>query len=272
MLPVLHSHASNLIGSIVPESKRRRSIIIPFAVGVLAAIACSSWGLYAWLLGKTRDVPSFYLDAEKRLPSDLRAASLALEKDVRTLTTQLGQLGSWDAEFSEVQINAWLVHQAPKVFSRVLPKGVSEPRIVLQDGKALVAARFQDKHWDTVVSFELTVQLTEEANVVAMGIREVRAGSLRLPLQPFIDSISKWAARDSLEIRWDTNEANEPIALFTIPSDHDSYLRKPVIVESLNIMSGKLSLAGHTGAQARMAFKPRGPVYRLCGLRPLQNY
>jgi len=97
-------------------------------------------------------------------------ASLALEKDVRTLTTQLGQLGSWDAEFSEVQINAWLVHQAPKVFSRVLPKGVSEPRIVLQDGKALVAARFKDNHWDTVVSFELTVQLTEEANVVAMGV------------------------------------------------------------------------------------------------------
>ncbi len=230
-------------------------------------LGCLGFGIYQWALQKTREVPDFYRQASERMPSDLDEASRQLEDEVHALTEQVGRLGSWEATFDEGQINAWLIHQLPKIFTRVLPKGVKEPRVVLQDGKVLAAARYQDSRFDTVVSFELDVQLTAEPNVLAIEIRELKAGALPLPVSRFRDSISRWAARDALEVRWETNSSNDPIALVTVPSDHDSYLKTPVIVESVTLTQGALRLAGHTGPEARIAYKPRGPVYRLTSLR-----
>jgi hypothetical protein len=243
--------------------RKTARVIVAISIG----LGCIGFCVYQWALQKTREVPDFYRQASERMPADLDKASRQLESEVHALTVQVGRLGTWEATFDEGQINAWLIHQLPKIFARVLPKGVKEPRVVLQEGKVLAAARYQDSRFDTVVSFELDVQLTAEPNVLAIEIRELKAGALPLPVGRFRDSISRWAARDSLEVRWDTNSSNDPIALVTVPSDHESYLKKPVIVESVTLTQGALRLAGHTGPEARIAYKPRGPVYRLASLR-----
>jgi hypothetical protein len=226
------------------------------------ATASVSW----WALQKTRVVPDFYARATQRLPEDLDSAVARLERDMVQLQGDASRLGSWQAVFTDEQINAWLVQQLPREFPQLLPPGVIEPRIIIEDGRVLVAARFKNPHLDTVISFELKAALTEHANVVAIQVNNLRAGTLPLPLERFLRGISREAAKSNMEVRWDMDQS-DPIALVTIPSDHPNYIYSPVIVESVFLAQGILALAGHTGQEAREAYNPCGPIYQLASAR-----
>jgi len=228
-----------------------------FSIVALLAVA-SSW----WALRRTQVVPDFYTQAAKALPADLDSAVVSLQEDVIQLRGDASKLGSWNATFTDDQINAWLAQQLEIEFPQLLPPGVIEPRILIDNGKVMAAARYQNHHIDTVVSCEVSVALTEQANVLAIRISNLRAGALPLPLASFLRGISQEAAKSDLEVRWDLGRGG-PIALVTIPSEHPGYLHSPVIVESVNLNDGLLLLAGNTGTEARQAFKPQGPVYHL---------
>lgn len=233
-------------------------------VATLAVIitASVSW----WALQRTRVVPDFYERATKQLPADLDSAIARLEQDMVQLQGDAARLGSWQAVFTDEQINAWLVQQLPREFPNLLPPGVEEPRIIIEDERVLVAARYKNQHIDTVVSFEVKAALTEQANVLAIRVTNLRAGALPLPLERFLRGISREAAKSQMEVRWDMDQS-DPIALVTIPSDHPSYKYTPVIVESVYLTEGILALAGHTGEEARESYRPRGPIYQLASAR-----
>lgn len=243
--------------------RRLLGIVLLTIVIAGAAFGCSAY----WALQKTQEVPDFYLQAANRMPNNVGEASRELENEVEELTAQVGRVGGWAATFTEAQINAWLVHQLPKEFTKALPAGVAEPRVVIEDGKILAAARYKDKRIETVISFELVVQVTPEPNVLAIEVRQLKAGALPLPLGRFVEHISKRAAKDNLEVRWDTNASGLPIALLTVPSTHRGYVRTPVIVESVTMSQGQIRLTGHTGPEARVSYQPQGPIYRLASHR-----
>lgn len=237
------------------------SLAALLVVGTIVSAAVS-W----WALQRTRVVPDFYQQAALRMPKDLDSAIASLEHDVVQLQGDAAQLGSWCAAFTDEQVNAWLGQQLPRVFPNLLPRGVTEPRIVIDQGRVFAAARFKNQHIDTVVSFEVKAALTEQANVVAIQITNLRAGTLPLPLSRFLRGISAEAAKSNMEVRWDRDQS-EPIALVTIPSEHPGYKHTPVIVESVGLSDGLLTLAGHTGAEAFQAYRPRGPIYQLASAR-----
>jgi hypothetical protein len=235
-------------------------------VVVVGIIALATSGAAWWAVRQTQQVPEFYARATRQLPVDLAAASETLQQDVEQLQDAAGRLGSWNASFSEEQINAWLVQQFPVEFPKVLPTGVEDPRIVIEDNRVLAAARFKNKHIDTIVSFEVRVELTEKANVLAVRIENLRAGSLPLPLQSFLRGISREAAKGDIEVVWDMDETS-PVALVTVPSEHPKFERSPVIVESVTLESGQVLLAGHTGPEAWQTYRPRTSVYQLASTR-----
>ncbi len=232
----------------------------------LLVIAAGAAGSAWWALRQTRQVPEFYTQAQLQLPQDVPAASAMLETEVVELQDAASQLGSWEARFSEGQINAWLVHQLPKEFSQMLPPGVEDPRIAIEDGRILAAARYKHGRIDTIVSFEVKLALTEQANVLAVRIENLRAGSLPLPLKSFLTGISREASKGNLEVVWDMDDAG-PVALVTIPSDHPGYARSPVVVEAVTLQDGVVQLAGHTGPQAWNVYRPRTTVYQLASAR-----
>ncbi len=230
------------------------------------ALAMIGLGFTVWAVRQTRQVPEFYTRATEQLPPDLIAASQKLEQDVVQLQNAASHLGSWQATFSEEQINAWLVQQFPIEFPQVLPAGVEDPRIVIEDGRVLAAARYRNSRIDTVVSFELKVELTEHANVLAVRIEQLRAGSLPLPLHSFLRGITREAAKGDIAVVWDLDE-DSPVALVTVPSEHPNFVTSPVIIESLVMQAGYLALAGHTGPAAWQAYRPQTPIYQLASAR-----
>lgn len=247
------------MGSRMNRWLKRIAVVI---AGITIVGTLSAW----WAVRQTQQVPEFYTRATRQLPIDLVAASETLEHDVDELQNAASHLGSWYATFTEEQINAWLVQQFPKEFPKILPKGVEEPRIVIEDRRVLAAARYKNSRIDTIVSFEIKVELTEQANVLAVRIENLRAGSLPLPLQSFLRGISVEAAKGDIVVIWDMDETG-PVALVTVPSEHPSFEKSPVIIESVTLQDGHVLLAGHTGNEARIAYQPRTSVYQLASTR-----
>ncbi|MEM9827519.1 MAG: hypothetical protein AAF958_13085 [Planctomycetota bacterium] len=235
-----------------------------FAIVLLAV----GGAIYVWAMRQTRYVPDFYTEATQQIaPEASRQARREMESDLRQLQADAAQAGSWTATFSDVQINAWLAEELPKKFPQLLAKGASDPRIVIRDGVVLAAARYQNRHIDTVVSCELRVELTEEPNLLALHVRKLRAGALPVPLGRFIQGISKEAAKGDIHVQWDRT-AEDTIALVKVPSDHPGYAVRPVIVESVSIADGAVTLSGHCGPLALDSFQPRGPIHRFVSYQP----
>lgn len=242
-----------------------KRIVIAFAVLLVVGSIAGYWAVQ-----QTKVVPEFYARATDRLPIKTREASDRLQHDVEKFQSDVGRLGSWDAAFSDAEINAWLFEELPKRFPRLLSRGMQDPRIAIEDDRVLVAARYQDSRFDTIVSFEVEVELTEEANMLALRLKNLRAGALPMPLTKFLKGITREAARGDVDVKWDMTQEG-PIALVNVPREHPGYVASPVIVESVRLVEGVLLLSGHTGAMAEQVFTPRGPIHRFVSYNPRSN-
>lgn len=247
----------------------RRWTIRIAASFVLISILVAATGGW-WAFEQTQQVPEFYTRAIESLPSSTAEASAHLQQEVEQLQSDAARIGSWNATFSDDQINAWLVEELPSKFPRLLASGASEPRIIIEEGRVLAAVRYKNRRIDTVVSCELSVELTEQPNMLALRVNQLRAGALPLPLNNFLRGITQEAAKGGVDIRWDDTESG-PIALVTVPSEHPGYVRAPVIVESIQLIDGNLVLSGHTGPLAHESYQPVGSVYRFVSYRPGEN-
>ncbi|MEM1068211.1 MAG: hypothetical protein AAGG48_00325 [Planctomycetota bacterium] len=233
---------------------------------VFICLVVLGMGTYWWALNKTKHVPEFYARAMDSTPESTEEASRLLTAGVEQLQSDVAQEGSWCARFSAAEINAWLIEELPKKFPQLSAKGASEPRIVIEDGRLLAAVRYRNSRFDTVISCEMKVELTEEPNMLALQVNQLKAGALPLPLSKFLRGITKEAAKGDIDIRWDETDQG-PIALVTVPSEHPNYVLNPVIVESVTLVEGGLVLSGHTGPQAMDDYQPSGPVHQFVSYR-----
>lgn len=235
------------------------SVLFLFAL----AAACVAY----WALRQTRSVPEFYRLAHAAVPDNPAEASQQLEDRVEQLQADVRKTGKWQAEFTDDEINAWLLTILPEEFPNLMPVGASDPRVVIADDKLRVAAKYRNKRIDTVVSLDLRVEITPQPNMLAVRLENLRAGALPLPVARFAKGISREASRSDLEVLWDKESLEEgPVALVTIPSEHDRFVESPVIIESVRLRDGVLALSGRTGERAREAFRPQGPMYRFASL------
>jgi hypothetical protein len=242
----------------------KRIGITVLAVLLLASLV--SW----WVLKQTRVVPDFYVQATQSSPPDTEAASQKLEANVAKLEQDVAKIGSWEAIFSEGDINAWLIEQLPLKFKQLQTAGAKDPRISILQNHLLAATHYTDARIDTVISCQLHVELTEEPNLLAVHISKLKAGAVSLPITQFMDSVRAEAAKGGLEIRWDRTESGHT-ALVHIPKEHLGYAHSPVIIESIRMIEGAIILSGYTGSKTQSGYEPRSPVYQFVTYQPIEN-
>ena len=102
-------------------------------------------------------------------------------------------------------MRGWL-RSCPESSPTCWPRGASDPRILIEQDRIRVAVRYRDSRFDTVVSCNVHIELTEQPNMLAVRLSDLRAGALPLPLTRFTNGISNEAAAGDIDVRWDVTD------------------------------------------------------------------
>ena len=200
--------------------------------------------LIGGLLVLVKHEPTFYRNAHVAAGPDRKHLSGQFVSHFTQLLIDVGvDKGNWHYAFTEDQVNSFFqedfVHYGEAENLRRLR--ISDPRIVLEDGKVRLAFRYGAGVWSTVLSYDLKVWIVpREPNMLAVEILGRRAGGLPISPQAMIHELSELGGRHNVEITAYRHEGH-PVALIRFQADRS---RPTALLQSLKITPGSLTIAG----------------------------
>ena len=199
------------------------------------------------LLAVVKREPDFYAQAVAVAP---RAEDPAVASDTQT---RLGELvtaltipqtapGDWEVSFTPDELNAFLREDDDHVMLlRPRLEGYSDERVSVRGDRLLLAARYGDGFWSTVVSVELKAWLVAgEPNTFAVELVAVRAGLLPLPKRWVMDPLSEYAVRQKAELTWYRYGAN-PVAVCRLRVNQP---QPDLLLQTLDIKDDRVTVGG----------------------------
>ncbi|HZL89606.1 MAG TPA: hypothetical protein VFB96_14675 [Pirellulaceae bacterium] len=216
----------------------RRLVYVVIAMVVLVG------GFLGWAYRATQQVPDFYV-RQLRAEAGQRhkRSGDAFEQQALQLNNQIRKTDRWQARFTADEINAWLAADLPQKFPDALPPDVQSPRVAIESEMIQVACRVESRQFSSVVSLGVHPYVTSEPNVVALRVKQLRAGSLPLPLGQYLDRITEQCAQAGVPLRW-SEEEGDPVALVTLPLDPKEFQNRLVRVEEIELTEGSLIVSG----------------------------
>lgn len=213
-------------------------VVAVVAVVVIATIVLAAYYFLS-------QVPDFYEQALAQQGIEQDRAGDEFEKQVLDLHNDVHEDHVWRAVFTDEQVNGWLATDLIEKFPRILPYGVSDPRVVINKDKIRLACRYIGHSLNSVVSVDLEVYVTDEPNVVAIQILRVRSGALPLPVSQVLSAISTAARRARVKLSW--AQDGTPVALVTVPTERPE-LDRLMLLDSIELREGEVELIGRTQA------------------------
>lgn len=215
-------------------SRRTYILILGGCALLVIALLGSAW----WA---SRSVPEFYAEAltlpgtveEQRNESDqLIRRSMKLADDIQFAD-------EWAEQFTETQINSWLVHELPLKFAHVLPPSVSDPRIRISTTAVDLGFRYESSDWSGIVSVTFEPAVAEDHRL-AFEIIAVRAGKLPIPVDMIIAEVAENMNLDGVEFEWARSAAGRDQLLIELPAEGD----QPAVLEVLELDEKLVRIAG----------------------------
>jgi hypothetical protein len=211
---------------------------------VALAILVLAGGFLGWAYRATQQAPEFYVRQLKSEASRRqRPTGDAFEKQALQLNNQIRKTDHWQARFTADEINAWLAVDLPQKFPDALPPDVQSPRVAIEAAMIQVACRVESPQFSSVVSLGVHPYVTSEPNVVALRVKQLRAGTLPLPLGRYLDRITEQCAQAGVPLRW-SEEEGDPVALVTLPLAPEEFQNRLVRVEQIELIEGTLIVSG----------------------------
>jgi hypothetical protein len=151
--------------------------------------------------------------------------------------------GRWDAAVAAAEINAWLATDLPRNHPGWLPRGVSEPRLLLEPKQAVLGSRVGYGPLTAVAWLDLEIQL-RDVNQLAITLDRAGLGAMPLPRMPILRELARRIGK--LGMATDLRRLDGRMVLMVyIPSTHDAGATS-YWLESLAIGAGELLVAGET--------------------------
>lgn len=233
------------------RARKRRWTVIGSLMALVFGLPVAAWLSLGY-------VPEFYRDVE-RLPTHQRreqakqffAQSMQLRNDIVNEPR-------WEAVFSAEEVNAWLAEDLMAYFADRVPAGIRDPRVAFDADRITLAFQFDDGPIHSVVWVVARVSVAEE-NVVALTVEKIRAGVLPIPAERLIAKLDQHAKANGLEIRWQTDHG-QPQALLAYRT---SSRRRDVVLEHLEVLDGRLRLAGRSQRGQTPIASPTLPEQRV---------
>jgi hypothetical protein len=220
---------------------RRKSVLLAVGIpGLLVVVA----GAALLLL---RYEPRFYREAEQPPGPARKKHAGEFYTQFSLLRTALLDSREWSAQFTDEQINACLVEgfrtSDDEETDKVLPSGVSQPRISIEADRLRIGFRYGSGFWSSVISIDLRVWVAPgESNVVALQLKGMRAGAVPISAQSLLEHVLEAARRQNVEVTWYRHEGS-PVALLRFQGRRS---RTTVQLEHLELHPGKLLIQGRS--------------------------
>ncbi|MFM8496239.1 MAG: hypothetical protein ACKOEM_12055 [Planctomycetia bacterium] len=117
-------------------------------------------------------------------PDAERAAARLVTKGA-ALHAALGRAGPWGAAISDSELNAWLATDLPRNHPKLLPRGISTPRLHFRPQRVETCVRVGSGLLSAVVWCDLEVTL-RGVNQLGIVVQKASLGALPLPAAPVL--------------------------------------------------------------------------------------
>lgn len=213
----------------------KRVLLIVLTPALLATVPAAVW------VSLTHQ-PKFYR-AAVQLPREQRevkakhfvAQSLQLRNDICNEPT-------WEAVFSDQEVNAWLAEDLVTHFADQLPPEVHEPRVVFEIDRVTLAFALEQRPVRSVI-WVVARPHVPEGNVLELTLEKIRAGVLPVPPEKILNRITEHARGHGLDVSWKYDEDKLPVATIRYTPD---FGRGGVRLEQVQIRDGQIRLAGRS--------------------------
>ena len=119
------------------------------------------------------------------------AQSLQLRNDICNEPT-------WEAVFSDQEVNAWLAEDLVTHFADQLPPEVHDPRVLFETDRVILAFQLEKGALQSVITVVARPRVPEE-NTVELTLEKIRAGILPVPADNILDRIIEHARYRGVE-------------------------------------------------------------------------
>ena len=219
--------------------KKRKTI-------VLVTMSLLLVGTFLGLILLLKHEPSFYGRADMPPGKDRKDRSTACFSQFSNLINNWvdGPVkGEWTVTFSQAELNSYFTEDfIPHGLAEALrAQGITDPRVVMEDGKLRLAFRYGTPPWSTILSYDLKLWLApKDVNVVCVEILGRHAGALPITTQSLLNDIADVAGRHGIEVSWYRQRGN-PVALVRFQADRS---RPPAQLRRLEVKQGVISIGG----------------------------
>ena len=198
-----------------------------------------------FVLRASQHVPEFYQQALLFSPVEQRRFRDEFQQQVHELQTDVVKRQRFETTLTEEQINGWLATTVTEEHAHKLPRGMSDPRVSLEDGKARIGCRYQKGRIDTVVWLTAEVRLIGQENLLEIRLRGLKAGNLPFSLEQFQAKITSAFQRAKMTVQW-VEGTSDLKARVQLPNRFEGLEAKVVQFEKVQLQEGSLLLSGRT--------------------------
>lgn len=212
--------------------------------------------------------PSFYQQAAARLANVPGTSGVADDGAVVEVLARravskvsgwhasISRSGGWEMAVTAEELNAWLAVDLPRNHPRLLPAGVSQPRLLFRPRHILLGTRVGYGLLTAVAWCDCEVVL-RDVNHLAIVVEEARLGAIPVPRPPILRDLARRIGRLGMVTDLRTLDGRLVLMVY-IPSTHDAGATS-YWLESLSIGDGELLMAGETRSRADAGEPPAQP-------------
>lgn len=206
----------------------------------------------AYLWSAIRYQPEFYVKAIAPPADPMKQAAEAdhFERTAFDLNSRVRREGTWQARFTADEINSFMAADFNRKFPSALPSSIQEPRVAISSELLELAFRYEGSAGSGVVVAGVFPKATDVPGEIALRIAHIRLGKLPLPLKQFLNEVTQASHRAKLPVRW-TEEMGNPVAIFTLPTDHPDLAGHDLVIEQILLEPGAIVVSGRTQRAAR---------------------
>jgi len=238
--PAVPTETAEERGARAATSFRRLALIVLAAMGIMASVAVGvAFGLYK---SATAAVPEY--DAVVTVdPVRAETQRREFESQLSTLVSDTQALPEWKTRVTADQINAWLALRLERDFPGFQQAGLVAPRIILEEGRAVFAARSEMTSVEGIISIALRPLVTE-TDELALEIESAKIGRLSLPLDAIMSQLRQTPLAEMGAIR--LSQTGAKAAVIVDLDRLDAGRDKALCLTGVDVRPGELLLRGET--------------------------